>query len=115
MTKTPTSIYEIPLSSQNLKMRIAFNGIYYVLSFRWCRGQIPGWLMDILSDSDQTPIAAGLPIVTGADILGQLEYLNIGNQNSFMLSFTDSDVLAPPTETNLGKASHLMYGVYTVS
>jgi hypothetical protein len=37
----------------------------------------PVWYLDLLS-ADLTPVALALPLVTGADLLAQYAYLNLG-------------------------------------
>lgn len=61
------------------------------------------WVVDI-RDPDNNPIALGIPLVTGTDLLGQLKYLGFEVQ---MLAQTDYDQDAPPTFENLGSSGHL--------
>jgi hypothetical protein len=64
-----------------------------------------GWFMDIATDGG-TPIACGLPLVTGSNILGQFEYVNM---NGMMAVMSDGDTDAIPTFFNLGVQSHLLW------
>ena len=49
-----------------------------------------------------------MKVVTGADLLAQLEYL--GMESAF-IALTDGDFDAPPTYENLGATGHIYYGV----
>lgn len=63
------------------------------------------WVMD-LSDANGNQILVGVPMVTGADLLGQFEYLGFGGQ---MVVRTDHNADAVPTFTNLGDAGHVYF------
>ncbi len=64
-----------------------------------------GWVLDI-ADVDGNPIAFGLPLVTGHDLLGQYAYLGIAGE---LVVQSDADIYAPPTFDNLGTESHLYF------
>ena len=64
------------------------------------------WALDI-SGPDNLPLVQGIPIVTGADLLGQYEYLGIGGK-IFVQSSGDLD--AVPGFADLG-ASGLVFFV----
>jgi hypothetical protein len=67
------------------------------------------WVLDI-NDSDNNPIACGIPLITGIDLLYQYQYLNIGGS---LVASTDGSVTAPPTFGNLGTSGHLYFVVTT--
>lgn len=105
------SVYQIPLSpgvAQGFVAPLA-GGVAY--NFRVFYVDAPdgdgGWMMDI-SDSLGNPLLAGVPLVTGADLLAQYAYLGIGGT---IYVITDGDPSAPPTFQNLGVNSHLAYEV----
>jgi hypothetical protein len=97
---------EIPLiPSQAQKFLIALGLQTYTLDFNWNDQQEGGWVMDI-GDSEGTPLAAGIALVTGADLLGQFGYLEIPGTLTVQ---TDHDLYAVPTFDNLGVNSHLYF------
>ena len=66
-----------------------------------------GWIMDVASVAG-VPLARGIPMITGGDLLGQLKHLNIGNGGSFHVQ-TDFLADAVPTFANLGINRHLFF------
>lgn len=65
-----------------------------------------GWVLDIYDGDTDAPIVMNIPMVTGADLLAQYEYLNLKGQ---LIVFTDGDELAVPTLENLGVESNLYF------
>lgn len=104
MAKVP---YEIPLTSVSQKFAIQLAGATYNLTVSWNTAPTGGWVLDI-ADSNDEPLVAGIPLVTGADLLAQYEYLNFGGQ---LLVQTDYDAFAVPQYGNLGTQSHLYFFV----
>lgn len=100
-----TQVLEIPLSAQPQKFDITLNGIEYGLTFKY--HPYTGWVMDI-ADETGSPILQGAPLVTGADLLDQFEYLGIGGNGGMQVQsdFNPNDV---PTFDNLGTTSHLYF------
>ena len=97
--------FEIPLiPSQNQKFSARLNGVTYTFQLKWCT-PAACWSMDIL-DGNQNPIIQGVPLITGADLLQQFEYLGFGGE--FVVQ-TDYDVYAVPQFDNLGTTGHLYY------
>lgn len=86
---------------------ISLNGVVYTITLFWCDAADGGWVMNI-GDAQNNPILNGVPLVTGADLLGQYEYLGIGIA---IFVQTDNDPNAVPTFTNLGINSHIYYAV----
>lgn len=104
-TKTET-VYELPLKAQNQTMNIKISGKSYKLTVKWSN---TAWIMNI-ADSIGKPILSGIPLVTGADLLGQYKYLKLGGS---LVVQTDGNVTAIPTFANLGDKSHLFFIVET--
>lgn len=99
------TIYEIPLSGDPQSLFIVLAGIEYKLTFIFRDVDQGGWIMDIATTTG-APIVAGIPLVTGADLLAQYAYLGL---NVEMRVTTDSNMDAVPTFDNLGSASHLYF------
>ena len=93
-------IREIPLQPNSQTLTISIGGTTYILTVMW-RGT--GYILDIF-DSAQNPIATGISLVTGADLLAQLDYLGISGKWIIVTDINPSDV---PTYTSLGQTSHL--------
>ena len=109
-------VYTIPLSPHAQRMHIYLNGHDCELRFTYRDSQgayadvVPGgWIMDVY-DASGAPLALGLPLVTGLDILKQFEYLGLGVA---MFVRTEGDPDAVPTFENLGLTSNLHFVVPT--
>lgn len=102
-----TQTYEIPLSPEAQKFGIVLAAITYQMVVRYIDADMGGWVFD-LSDSSDTPILQGIPLVTGENLLAQFDYLNFGGS---MVVQTDHDLNAVPTYDNLGSTSHLYFQV----
>lgn len=100
------TIMEIPLSGVPESFAISLAGIEYRLAVRW-RDPAPGWVLDI-ADSSGNAVLSGVPLVTGADLLGQHKHLGIGGA---LYVQTDGNPDAVPTMANLGTGSHLYFVV----
>ncbi|MER1496687.1 hypothetical protein KC928_16470 [Enterobacter cloacae] len=94
------AVTEIPLTSDNQTFSITLAGTDYQIRILW-RGSF--WVIDLM-DSGGALIIGGIPLVTGADLLAQYSYLNLG----FSLYVVCDDPASEyPTETDLGIKSHL--------
>lgn len=109
------SAFEIPLTPEPQRFSIRLAGKDYRVTLRWFdppatlvdAGQPAGWALDLADDSDAaTPLLAGLPLVTGINLLEQYSYLGIGGA---LYIFTDGDSDAVPTLTSLGSESRLFF------
>lgn len=98
-------ITEIPLvPSTNQRFETTLLGVTYRFRLVWSPpAQV--WLMDV-SDSNDAGLLAGVPLLTGVDLLAQYVYLGIGGQ---MYVQTDYDAFAMPTFDDLGVLSHLYF------
>lgn len=99
-----TTAYEIPFSATPQTFTITLNGIAYKLTVKW-NTIAQAWVMDI-GNASNNPIVQGIPLITGADLLAQYQYLGIGGS---IICQTDNDTNAVPTYDNLGKTSHVFY------
>lgn len=98
--------FEIPLTPAPQRFSISLGGQEYQLRLSYQNAPEAGWLLDINQSGSGTPIACGLPLVTGADLLGQYEYLGIPGQ---LWVATDGDPDAVPTYDNLGQGGRLYF------
>jgi hypothetical protein len=96
--------FEVPLSPTPQTFLVSLGNVSYQLTVRWC-DPASCWTLDI-ADSLQNPILTGIPLVTGADLLAQFEYLSLGGQ---LIVQTDHDKDAVPTFQNLGVNGHLYF------
>lgn len=69
---TTTSI--IPTQGANEQFRVQLAGVTYQVRKIW---RVDTWYIDI-SDANGAAIVSGMPLVTGADLLAQLEHLGLG-------------------------------------
>lgn len=109
-------IYEIPLSGapQRFTMSLPYGTTGtvndYVLTFSYRDAPEDmagggGWVLDI-ADAYGEPLACGLPLVTGADLLAQFEYLNLGGH---LIVESAGIPDATPTFNNLGSGSRVYW------
>jgi hypothetical protein len=84
--------------------------VVYTLKFNWNK-RAKCWVLDIWDEDNQFKILAGIPLVTGADLLEQFLYLPIG-RFGIMTALTFGPGIPPdnvPTFYNLGTDGHLYY------
>lgn len=104
--------YEIPLTPEPQRFSIRLAGRDYRVTVRWFEppalvGQPGGWALDLADDTDNaTPILAGLPMVTGINLLEQFAYLGI---KGALYVYTDGNADAVPTLDTLGTESRLYF------
>lgn len=103
MTAVP--VFEIPLSAAPQKFTVQLNKITYSMTVRYLDVDQGGWVLDI-ADINDVPMVGGIPLVTGADLLAQYGYLDIGGQ---LFVQSDADPDSVPTFENLGSTSHLYW------
>lgn len=92
-----TTPYEIPFEAQAQTFVIALAGVNYRFSTAYNTASAC-WMLDIATP-DGAPIATGIPIVTGVDLLGQLGYLKFGGQ---LFVQSSGDPSATPGYADLG-------------
>lgn len=99
------TIYPFSLQPNPQKFTISLGGIQYTFTLRYRNTVEGGWILDI-GDSQNNPLVQGIPLVTGASLLGQYAYLGIGGD---LWCSTTSDPDAPPTFDNLGTDGNLYF------
>lgn len=93
------NINEIPLSPDNQLFDISLNNVIYKIRLIWRKNS---WFLDLQNDSG-VDIIAGIPLVSGIDLLAQYAYLQLGF-GLVVLSDTNSDGAG---QFELGYYSHL--------
>jgi hypothetical protein len=99
-----SSPLRVPLQPTNQRFTITLVGVVYTMTIRW-NGACQAWILD-LGDASNNLLIAGLPLVTGVDLLSPFAYLNIGGQ---LIVQTTNDTPAVPTLANLGLAGNLYF------
>lgn len=96
--------HEIPLTPVPQRFSISLNGVTYQLRSVWnAIAQV--WVVDI-ADSSGQPVVSGIPLVCGANLLEQFDYLAIGGE---LIAQSDNDPNSPPTFDSLGSTGHLYF------
>lgn len=96
--------FEIPLSPNPQTFRIVLAGVSYQVRLVW-NSVSESWVINLAS-SLGVDILAGIPLVTGVDLLAPYGYLNLGGS---LTVETDGDLLQPPTRDNLGTSGKLYF------
>jgi hypothetical protein len=99
------AVFRIPLQSTPQKFAIDLNAKPYIMTCVW-NGEHDSWEISLFNGDTEEPIFAGLPLVTGVDLLAQYGYHEIGGE---LIVYTDGEEHATPTLTNLGQESNLYY------
>ncbi|MCX5516239.1 hypothetical protein C3941_19810 [Kaistia algarum] len=102
-----TKVYEVPLSATPQVFSITLGSTQYRLRLAYLDTIEGGWILDI-ADTNDNSILAGIPLVTGRDLLEAYAYLALGGE---LWVQTDADVDAVPTFDNLGAAGNLYFQV----
>lgn len=94
------NLVEIPLTANNQSFSVTINNVDYQMSVIW---RETFWALDI-NDANAQPLALSLPLITGADLLAQYAYLNLGFS---LIVLCDKAGQEDPTKDDLGTYSHL--------
>ena len=100
------NVYELPFSARPQYITIRLVGTEYRFKLSW---NIPAncWVIDITS-MNGGPLACGIPLVTGCDLLGQFDYLEIGGQ-LFVVTDQTATGGVVPTFDDLGITGHVFF------
>lgn len=96
--------YLIPLTSIPQEFSISLDGTEITIFQRW--NEYSGWVIDLKNTATNVSIIAGLPLVTGCDLLEPFPELGFIGA---LVVYTDGDPMAIPTLDNLGADSNLYY------
>jgi len=103
-----TNNFIIPLVNTPQAFDITLGVNDYNLTCYWC-DIAQCWFLDI-ADTNDNSLACGLPLITGADMLAGLEYLEIPGK---LICYTNGNEYAIPTLDNLGIDSNLYFQTVT--
>ncbi|MCA7083386.1 hypothetical protein K7G19_07205 [Cupriavidus sp. DB3] len=99
------NFFEIPLSPEPQRFTITLSGVDYRLTVQYRKAGDAGWILDI-ADANNAPLATGIPLVTGIDLLGQYRHLGFAGR-LWVQGADDPDNV--PTYEDLGIGSHLFW------
>lgn len=99
------SVVEIPLTPQAQSFTTTLGATTYSMRVTWNAADEGGWILDIGTEAGALLIA-GIPMVTGTDLLAQYGYLGFGGR---LFVTTDRGAGETPTYQGLGITSHLYF------
>jgi hypothetical protein len=99
-----TTVYEIPTTNQAQTFGISLASGSYQMTLRYNQ-YLAAWVLDIATAAS-VAIVSGVPLITGADLLGQFRHL--GFTGSLIVQ-TDDATDTVPTYVTLGTTGHLYY------
>ena len=100
------TIYLVPVVNTPQTFEINMGGVDYLLTCKWNDAFEGGWVLDFANALDSTPIIANIPLITGANLLENLDYLGFTGQ---LIVYTDGNPTAVPTLDNLGVDCNLYF------
>lgn len=99
-------VYEIPLSASAETFSVTLDGTEYRFTTTYADATEGAWLLDIADASDNA-LVSGVPLVTGADLLGQ--YRHLGFTGSLVCYGLGDETESAPDADNLGDAVKLYF------
>jgi hypothetical protein len=100
------TIYEIPLKPSNPTIfAIDLDGTTYNFRFTYSDARDGAWILDV-ADASLNLILAGIPLVSGVDLLGQYRYLGFSGG---LYVTTDRGTGEVPGFGDFGSVAHLFY------
>jgi hypothetical protein len=100
------TVYELPFTAYPQYVTARLVGVEYRFRLAWNRFT-ECWVIDIATAAG-APIANGIPLVTGADLLEQFTYLEIGGQMLVVTDQTATGRLVPSFD-DLGLNGHVFF------
>lgn len=100
-----TQYFSIPLKPEAQTFKTTLSGVDYWLTLTYIDVEEGGWILTI-ADASQNPIIAGIPLVTGANLLAQYESFGLPGRLWVQTTFNPDAV---PTYQNLGSESFLYW------
>ncbi len=96
--------FEIPTSPKPETFEVTLGGNVYEAKTRW-NAFSSCWVLD-LADQGGATILSGLPLITGADLVAQFAYLDVGGM---LIVQTDHNQDVVPDFDTLGSTGHLYF------
>lgn len=103
-----SALFVIPLVNVPQRFTIELSGTEYIITSRW-NGAMPAWVLDIADATTEEVLIAGLPLVSGIDLLAQ--HKHVGIPGRLLTSTCGCPMHMPPTLDNLGQDADLYYMV----
>ena len=100
-----TKLYEIPIANAPCALSVDLPAGTFGFRLVYADADEGGWILDI-SDAAGNPLACGIPLVTGLNLLKQYAYLGIGGRLFIM---TPGDPAAVPGFNDLGAGTRLYF------
>lgn len=94
----------IPFTNIPQEFSISLDDRDITIFQRW--NEFSGWVIDLSDTATSESLIAGIPLVTGADLLEP--FPELGFLGSLVV-YTDGDSMAIPTLDNLGADSNVYY------
>lgn len=91
--------WTVPLSPRPEQFGITLGSVALMLRVVWRNRGGAGWVLDVM-DGNEQPLVMGLPLIAGADLLGQHKHIGIPGELWIGGDDGASDVV--PSFTNLG-------------
>lgn len=101
------TLFRIPLLNIAQRFEINLAGNDLILETQWDYLNTT-WFVSIFDSITQDILLSSLPLVTGSNLVSQFNYLDF---NFSLVVVSEGDILAVPTEDNLGTTSNLLVGV----
>lgn len=95
-----------PFSEQTFKLTLGKKNINILLKLRY-HDLYDLWHADIIDNASGQELLVGMPVVPGVNLLGQFEYLGIGE--AYIVAATPTSLQQPDNET-LGTTWRLIWG-----
>lgn len=100
-----STIFQLPIQTTAQIFSITLSGVIYTLTIQYRNDPNAGWVLDI-GDVNNNAIVQGIPLITGANLLGKYAYLGFVG-GLYVQTTTDPD--AVPTFDNLGTDGQIYY------
>lgn len=103
MSGVPVQFPIVPSQAQRFKLDLGATTYNFRLTYN--DASDGGWILDI-GDENGGALLAGIPLVSGVDLLAQYQYLGFGGS---LVVTTDRGAGEVPTFDGLGVTSHLFF------
>lgn len=91
-------VYEIPLSKGAQQFSCKLGNDTYKLRLMWRTANEGGWILDILEETTEEPVIAGILVSLGNDLLSPYQHMGLGH----LVALLDSKTVGYPTYDDMG-------------